>query len=109
MEEKVANDAMQLILHAGNAKSMMMEAMYEVIDNRNYKKAQDRIKEAGKELGKAHEIQTALLFDEMQGKQENSGAMSILMVHAQDHYMNAVMLKDFAELMILEMIKNDAR
>lgn len=102
MNENLVNDSMQLILHAGNAKSMIMEAMYEVVETKDVELAKHKLEEAGKELGKAHEIQTSLLFNEMQGKSSSSD-VGILMVHAQDHFMNAITMKDMAQLMLMMM------
>ncbi|MCF0239466.1 MAG: DNA polymerase II large subunit, partial [Streptococcus gallolyticus] len=44
--------------------------------------------------GKAHKIQTELLQGEMQG---NPCEFSLLLVHSQDHLMNAMLAKDLAE------------
>lgn len=98
MNETIAEQAMTIILYAGNAKSLVMEAMNELLETDNYEQAKAKIAEAGKELGKAHEIQTTLLFDEMQGKSD--GNVGILMVHAQDHFMNAITVRDLAMLML---------
>jgi Phosphotransferase system cellobiose-specific component IIA len=98
MNETIAEQAMTIILYAGNAKAMVIEAMNEVLETNDYEKAKEKIAEAGKELGKAHEIQTGLLFDEMQGKSD--GNVGILMVHAQDHFMNAITVRDLANIML---------
>lgn len=98
MNEKIAEQAMTIILYAGNAKASVIEAMNELLETNDYENAKKKIAEAGKELGKAHEIQTQLLFDEMQGKSD--GNVGILMIHAQDHFMNAVTIRDMALLML---------
>ena len=98
MKETIVEQAMTIILYAGNAKAMVMEAMNEVLETNDYKAARKKIAEAGKELGKAHKIQTDLLFDEMQG--ESDGNVGILMVHAQDHFMNAITIRDLANIML---------
>ncbi|MDF9823857.1 PTS system cellobiose-specific IIA component [Breznakia sp. PF5-3] len=97
MNEEIVEQAMTIILHAGNAKATVIEAMNAFVENNDVEMVKNKIDEAGKELGKAHEIQTSLLFDEMQGKDSKVG---ILMVHAQDHFMNAITIRDLANIMI---------
>lgn len=98
MNEAMVENAMTIILHAGNAKSIVIETMNNLLENDDLEEARKKLAEAGKELGKAHEIQTSLLFDEMQGKSDVN--VGILMVHAQDHFMNAITVRDMAEIMI---------
>ena len=71
-----------LILHAGNAKSSFMEAV-NFANKGEFDKAEDKMKEAEVELNEAHQMQTDLL-----------------MVHAQDHLNNAIMMKDLARQII---------
>jgi len=98
MNEKMVEDAMTLILHAGNARSIVIEAMNMYVEDQDYKQAAQKIVEAQEEIGKAHQIQTDLLFEEMQGKELDR--IGILMIHAQDHFMNAMTVCDLAKLMI---------
>lgn len=88
--------AFNLILHSGNARSFYMEAitlakMYE------FTKARAKIKEAKQELNEAHRIQAHLIHAEAKGDSVN---VSILLIHAQDHLMNALTIKD----LVCEMI-----
>ena len=99
MNENMVEKAMQIILYAGDAKSTIMESMNQLIEEGDIEKAKDNMKKAGKQLGEAHEIQTQLLFDEMQGV-STPNDIGILMVHAQDHFMNAISIRDMAEIMI---------
>lgn len=98
MKEIEAENAMNIIVYAGTAKSMVMEALSKLADDGDIGAAEETIAAAGKELGKAHDIQTGLLVEESQS--EESQPMSILMIHAQDHFMNAVTMRDMATIFL---------
>lgn len=83
---------MGIIMHGGNARSYAMQAMQQARE-KNYEAAQQFIDQAGEELTKAHHIQTDLIQKEANG---NKSEISLLMVHAQDHLMNAMTVKDLA-------------
>lgn len=89
MEETV----FQIILHGGNGKSCAMEAITAAKEG-NFELAKQKIEEAGEALNEAHHIQTSLIQNEVRG---NKIEVSLLMVHAQDHLMNAITLKDLAQ------------
>ncbi|BAH46641.1 PTS system IIA component [Brevibacillus brevis NBRC 100599] len=82
----------QLILHGGNARSLAMEAIA-LAKNRDLPGAEDALKRAGEELGLAHQNQTALIQKEIAGEKTE---ISMLLIHAQDHLMNAITVKDLA-------------
>ncbi|ATF16211.1 PTS lactose/cellobiose transporter subunit IIA [Brevibacillus porteri] len=82
----------QLILHGGNARSLAMEAIA-LAKNRDLPGAEDALKRAGEELGRAHQNQTALIQKEIAGEKTE---ISMLLIHAQDHLMNAITVKDLA-------------
>ncbi|MFT8322654.1 MAG: PTS lactose/cellobiose transporter subunit IIA [Bacillus sp. (in: firmicutes)] len=85
-----------IILHGGNGKSCAMEAISAAKDG-DFTLAEQKMKEAGEALKEAHHLQTALIQNEVRGNQMD---LSLLMVHAQDHLMNAIMLKDMAQEII---------
>lgn len=87
---------MGLITHAGDAKSLCMEA-FQLVKTQNFEEATKLIKQAETALNKAHGIQTGLLTNEASGK---SIEVTLLMVHAQDHLMNAISFKDMTEEVI---------
>lgn len=91
-KEKVNEIAFQLIIHAGNGKSLAMEAIQHAKKG-DFSKADELIKEAGQELGKAHEFQTSLIQKEASGE---SYPINILLIHAQDHLMTAMSVRDLA-------------
>jgi PTS system cellobiose-specific IIA component len=84
---------MEIILSGGNARSYAMEAIHHAKEG-NLKAAREHINKAVESLGKAHRIQTNLIQEEAAG---NSKEVSLLMVHAQDHLMNAITIKDLAQ------------
>lgn len=92
MEEKIFT----LILHGGNGRSSAMEAIY-AAKKGDFEEARAKIQEAKDSLNEAHHIQTALITDEIEGGKTE---LSLLLVHAQDHLMNAITVKDLATEMV---------
>ncbi|AST57011.1 phosphotransferase system PTS lactose cellobiose-specific IIA subunit [Thermoanaerobacterium thermosaccharolyticum] len=87
---------MNIIVYAGNAKSYCFEALNEAKKG-DFKKSDELIAKAKDELLKAHHIQTELIKEEALG---NGHKPTLLMMHAQDHLMNASLAKD----LIIELI-----
>lgn len=83
---------MGLIMHGGDAKSSAMEAIH-AAKSGNFEEAEDKITAAEDGLTKAHGYQTTLLTKEAN---EDSVEITLLMVHGQDHLMNAITVKDLA-------------
>ena len=84
---------MELIVNSGNARSRAMEAIV-AAKNGNVVKAKEKIKESEEDLGKAHNVQTNLIQNEANG---DKAEVSLLLIHAQDHLMNAMTIKDMAK------------
>lgn len=82
----------EIILHGGNARSLAMEAIT-CAKKEDFGTARKKMAEAEEELSKAHHIQTTLIQQESGGKKLH---VSLLLVHAQDHLMNAITVKDLA-------------
>lgn len=97
MDEKVVEQSMQLILHSGTGRSMVIEAVRNLLKDGDVAAAKKKITEAGKEIGEAHDIQTAMMSAECDGQLVEK---SILLIHAQDHFMTALAVRDMAQLMI---------
>lgn len=89
--------AFQLILHAGNAKSSLMEGMYLAREDK-FDEARAKLAEAKEELSQAHSSQTKLIQTEASGEKFD---ISILLIHAQDHLMNAMTMKELVEEIII--------
>lgn len=88
---------MGLIVHGGNARSLSLKALIKA-RNFEFKEAEQLIEKAGLELNEAHQVQTLLIQAESRGEETD---ISLLMVHAQDHLMNAMTVKDLAQEIIL--------
>ncbi|MCL1995760.1 MAG: PTS lactose/cellobiose transporter subunit IIA [Defluviitaleaceae bacterium] len=89
---------MQIIIHGGDARSSSIKAIRSARDG-DFTKANALIEQARAAAQKAHEAQTEFIQAEARGKRTD---VSLLMVHAQDHIMNALTVKDLAEEMIEE-------
>ncbi|PGL73217.1 PTS lactose/cellobiose transporter subunit IIA [Bacillus sp. AFS055030] len=95
-KEELYNLAFQLILHSGNAKSLAMEAMQKAKEG-NFDEAEEKLTEADSAFNEAHHVQTDLIQREAGGENVN---FPLIMVHAQDHLMNSMTLKDMAREII---------
>jgi PTS system cellobiose-specific IIA component len=84
---------MQIIVCGGNARSHAMEAI-QFAKVSKIKEAREALVKANDELSQAHSVQTQLIQEEAAG---NSKDVTLLMVHAQDHLMNAITVKDLAQ------------
>lgn len=82
-----------MITHSGEARSYSMEAIA-YAKRGMYQEAKACLKAAKEKLNQAHEIQTELIHSEAQG---NAVSLSLLMVHAQDHFMNAMTIRELAK------------
>lgn len=83
----------QIIVNGGNARSLAMEAVM-LAKKGDIAGARDSLLKSADELGNAHRIQTELIQNEAAGKRTE---VSLLMVHAQDHLMNAITVRDLAK------------
>ncbi len=93
MDEKLLETTMNLVIHGGNAKAKAAEAI-EFAKEGNFEKSDASMKEAEVEVMEAHHSQTDLLTNEAQG---NNVTVNLLLVHAQDHLMNAITYIDLAK------------
>ena len=97
MESTSERIAFKLILHAGNARTFSMQAI-SLAKLYKFSEAHDKIKEAEIEVNEAHQIQANLIRSEADGEQKVQ--LNLLLIHAQDHLMNALTVKDLAGEMI---------
>ena len=86
----------QIILHGGNGKSSSMEAIAAAKEG-NFVEANKKLKQASEALNEAHHVQTQLIQNEVSGAKSE---VSLLMVHAQDHLMNAMTVRDLATVIV---------
>ncbi len=97
-------EMMTLITYGGNARSSLLMAMKE-ISNNNFAAAEKLIQDAEQDILKAHQAQHSLLDKELYGEKSE---VDLLMVHAQDHLMDALTIHDMT-LQILNMQKNNLK
>ena len=83
---------MELIVNSGDARSKAMGAI-KIAKKGDLQAARAKIKEANAALNKAHNIQTSLIQGEAAGEEFQ---INLLMIHAQDHLMNAITIRDLA-------------
>ena len=89
--------AFSIILHAGDARSHALEALRYAREHK-FVEAGESIAQAKVKLIAAHHIQTDLLQAEARGEKQE---INLLLIHAQDHLMTAILAKDLIEEMIL--------
>lgn len=88
--EEVAMIGFEVVAFAGEARSKLMEALSEA-ESQNFERANELVDEANESLTKAHRSQTEMLAAEARGENIEVG---FIMVHAQDHLMTTMLLKD---------------
>lgn len=86
MNDEQLQVVMGLIMNAGNAKGEAVAALAAAKEN-NFVEAEERMAAANEALVEAHNTQTSLLTAEASG---NNAEVTLLMVHSQDHLMNAI-------------------
>jgi PTS system cellobiose-specific IIA component len=91
-EMEYVEKIMTLVAVSGEARSKAMEAI-QLSKSGEYSEARTLITDAANTLRKAHKIQTTLIQEEAGGTKYE---VTLLMVHAQDHLMTAMTVKDFA-------------
>jgi PTS system cellobiose-specific IIA component len=90
---------MGLILNAGNAKSMAIEAYRKARDGQ-FDEAEKLLKDADEAMTQAHQLQTNMIQNEING---HPTPMNLLAVHAQDHTMTAMTVVDLVKEMVITM------
>ncbi|ANU71612.1 PTS lactose/cellobiose transporter subunit IIA [Enterococcus faecalis] len=93
MNEKIMQAVMGLIMYGGDAKSSAMEAI-QFAKQYEFEQAEAKLKAANESLTLAHNSQTDMLVSEAQGEKN---AITLLMVHSQDHLMTSITFTDLAK------------
>mgnify|MGYP003479861725 CR=1 FL=1 len=88
--------AMELVGNAGESRSLSFEAL-SLAREGNFDEAEEKLKEAKRSMLRAHQIQTQLICKEADGEEIKIG---LLMVHAQDHLMTAILARELIEEII---------
>ena len=95
-EQETLMAAMGLIANGGNAKSLAFEAI-RLAKKGDIEGAREKLKESDKSLLEAHNSQTNMLTKEAQCDHMH---VTLLVVHSQDHLMNAITFRDLAGEMV---------
>ncbi|WP_380181065.1 PTS lactose/cellobiose transporter subunit IIA [Kalamiella sp. sgz302252] len=87
---------MELIINAGEARSCSMQAL-QAARKHSWEEAEAALQEATRATREAHRIQTELI-----GADEGCGKIpvNLILVHAQDHLMNAMLCRELVEEII---------
>lgn len=101
MDMTIETIMMELVVNGGNARSCAMQAIAAAREGKP-DLAEQLMKEADEAIEKAHEFQTGILQAEASGEHLD---LSLIMVHAQDHLMNAMTVRDLAKE-FLKLYKN---
>jgi PTS system cellobiose-specific IIA component len=86
----------EIILHAGNARAEAYAALRAAQDG-DFAAAEEHLKLADEEIGIAHRTQADIIQQEAQGEKV---AVTLLLIHAQDHLMTAMSEKNLIENMV---------
>lgn len=97
MEQTTEQVIMRIISSAGESKARAFDALKKVKEG-DYDTARAVLKESRDLDLEAHEAQTALITAEIAGGVDRP-ELSLLLVHAQDHYMCAALARDLIEAM----------
>lgn len=98
--EKIQAVAFEIILASGDGRTLTHEA-FQMMRKGDLEGAEKKLEEANEAIVKAHNAQTKLLHDYAGGEKIE---MEIIMVHAQDHLMTGMTLREMA-LEMLELYK----
>lgn len=89
---------MKIIISGGDARANCIKAIREAREG-HFNEAEALMQSAKDSLKEAHAVQTKLIQAEVRGEHTD---ITLLMIHAQDHLMNAMTVKDLAMEMIKE-------
>ncbi|AYW45891.1 PTS cellobiose transporter subunit IIA [Tetragenococcus koreensis] len=98
--EKLQEIAFEIILSSGNARTLIHES-FPLMRAGKFTEGREKLEESNESLKEAHKAQTGLLQDYANGE---AVVMDVIMVHAQDHLMTTMTLREVA-LEMLELYK----
>lgn len=105
--EYVMEQSMAIIMGAGDARNMALEAM-EAISARDFEGAEKLLKDAEKLQAGAHNIQTAMIQGDIRGGDEKMG-YHVIFAHAQDTLMTVQVEINITKRMVKLMKSYDDR
>ena len=90
-------EIIQIIANSGDSKMKSFEAL-KCLKNKDFKKARELLKESRFIDLEAHNAQTKIIAQALDPDAKD--AVTLLMVHAQDHYMTSQLARDLIEALI---------
>ena len=90
-------EIIQIIANSGESKMKSFEAL-KCLKNKDFKKARELLKESRLIDLEAHNAQTKIIAQALDPDAKE--AVTLLMVHAQDHYMTSQLARDLIEALI---------
>ena len=90
-------EIIQIIANSGESKMKSFEAL-KCLKNKDFKKARELLKESRFIDLEAHNAQTKIIAQALDPDAKD--AVTLLMVHAQDHYMTSQLARDLIEVLI---------
>ncbi len=95
-KDELMDVAIEIVAYAGDARTKFLEAMNEASKG-NFDLAEKLVEEGNKCIINAHGSQTELIFKEANGENVEP---NVIFIHAQDHLMTTLVLKDLVKHMI---------
>lgn len=95
-EEDITMIAFEIVAYAGEARSHLISILKDV-DDGNRDLVDEKLEKANECINLAHKAQTDLLHAEARGVKL---PMNLTMIHAQDHLMTTLLLKDILPALI---------
>ncbi len=93
MNQEIVEISFEIIVNAGEAKSMAAEAI-KLSKQGKIDEAREMLEKSKEQMNQAHRSQTALITKEVSGEKVET---SVILIHAQDHLMNAMNFQMLAE------------
>lgn len=94
-------ELMQLILKSSKSTQKVMESL-QLAQGGDLSGAREMLELATRINIEAHNLQTSLIQAEMRGE---SGEVSLLAIHAQDHFMNSHLLLELADVFLHQIVE----
>lgn len=95
---KLEDIIINLVINGGQGRGKAMLAI-DSAKKGDFDLAEKYLKQSEEDINKAHNFQTELLQKEAAG--ESDVNFSLLIIHGQDHLMNAITVKDLANEIII--------
>ncbi|MFP7478957.1 PTS lactose/cellobiose transporter subunit IIA [Terribacillus saccharophilus] len=86
----------QMILHSGNARSKVLQAL-RLYREGDIEKVNEMLADAEDDLSLVHKVHFQLVQQEAAGHQQE---LSLLFLHAEDHFMSTMTMKEMVKEMI---------